>query len=191
MSTEKRNVSAERISQLARLNDLVFHSRDLAALWQISNTNTLYTTLKRYCQNGILFRIQNGLYSLVPPDKLDPVLLGLKVIHKYAYLTLETILFQEGVINQPSSYITFAGPKPISFQICGQAYKCRQLQDRYLFQPIGVEDKKGVLTASVERAVADSLYFNPDRHFDAPHLVNWSKVQDIQKEIGYHVTSPA
>jgi len=40
-------------------------------------------------------------------------------------------------------------------------------------------------TASLERAVADILYFNPTYYFDAHNIIDWTKVKNIQKEIGY------
>ena len=98
--TEKNNVSQNRFVHLARLGDIIFHASDLANLWDIRNPNTLYTTLKRYVKSGLIFRIRKGMYSLIPLDELDPILLGIKTIHSYAYISTETVLFDEGIINQ-------------------------------------------------------------------------------------------
>ena len=63
MSTEKKNIKTSKISRqedrfakIARLGEVVFHTKDLANLWRIENTNTLYTTIKRYIKKGLLFR---------------------------------------------------------------------------------------------------------------------------------------
>jgi len=37
----------------------------------------------------------------------------------------------------------------------------------------------------LERAVADILYFNPKFYFDSPNLINWTKVEEIKKKVGY------
>lgn len=48
MSTEKNNKQAHRFALLAQMDEKVFHASDLASLWEITQKNTLYTTLKRY-----------------------------------------------------------------------------------------------------------------------------------------------
>lgn len=42
-----------------------------------------------------------------------------------------------------------------------------------------------VAVARLERAVADMMYFNPHYHFDNRKIINWKKVKEIQKAIGY------
>jgi len=189
MSTGYTNTTAKRIALLARQNETIFHAQDLATLWNISSKNSLYTTLKRYYQKGLLFRIFKGLYSLTPPQKLDPLLLGVKVVHQYAYVSTETVLFQEGIISQPGSYITLISSKPLQFNIEHHAYRCRQLQDKYLFQPEGIYSRNGINIAHTERAIADLLYFNPQATLDARDSINWAKVNDIQRKVGYRVTA--
>lgn len=71
MSTEKNIKTAQnRFALLARQGDTLFHTRDLAALWGITNLNTLYTTLKRYVGQGLLFRMYKGFYALKTLDEL-------------------------------------------------------------------------------------------------------------------------
>jgi len=52
MSTEKINVKlnnihnkSQRFAEIAKLGEVIFHTKDSANLWQIKNTNTLHTTL--------------------------------------------------------------------------------------------------------------------------------------------------
>ena len=66
MSTLRNNTSAKRIALLASKNESIFHIKDLANLWAISDANTLRVTLKRYTDQGVLFRIYRGFYSLLP-----------------------------------------------------------------------------------------------------------------------------
>ena len=54
-----------RISELIKLDHKIYHSNDLAILWGITNKNTLYTTIKRYVQKGVLTPIDRGLYSTI------------------------------------------------------------------------------------------------------------------------------
>jgi len=173
---------------LARLGEVVFHTSDLANLWEIQNPNTLYTTLKRYVKSGLLFRIQKGMYSLYPPGELDPLLLGIKTIHGYAYISTETVLFNKGIINQRPGSITLVSSFSLKFHLLGHSYISRQLSDRFLFNSAGIEKQEHVLTASLGRAAADQLYYNPRVFFDSPDLVDWERVYDIQESLGYKKT---
>ncbi|MFA5994299.1 MAG: hypothetical protein WC823_05045 [Parcubacteria group bacterium] len=194
MSTVKNNQKGrkglykERFVQIAKLGILLFHAGDLANLWQIKNSNTLHTTLKRYAQEGLIIRIQRGLYSLLPVEKIDSRLLGLKALHRYAYVSTETILAQEGIIFQNIPQITLVSSISQKFVIGNNQYTCRKLADRFLFNDAGIIIKSGMQIATVERAVADLLYFNPRYYFDAKNLINWKKVRAIQKQVGYPQT---
>lgn len=194
MSTEKMNILAKspknkgkdsRFSQIARLGEDVFYAKDLANLWQIRSTNTLYTTLKRYVQKGWLFRIYKGLYSIKPLGQLNPLKLGAKALHRYAYISAETVLAQAGLIQQEIKEITLVSSISKRFSIGDYHYYSRQLKDEYLFNDAGVKNENGLRIAVPERAVADILYFNPKAHFDAREMIDWKKVREIQKEIGY------
>jgi predicted transcriptional regulator of viral defense system len=181
------NIAQSRFAKLARLGEQVFHTNDLASLWGISNKNTLYTTLKRYTKAGLIFRIYKGLYSIGPVDKIDPYLLGIKALHKFAYISTETALFNAGIILQDIKYITIISSKSKKFFIGDINYRSRQLNDKFLFQDYGINTKCGVNIATVERAVADILYFNPNFYFDNPKQIDWKEVKKIQKEV-YDIT---
>ena len=187
MCTDNTNTTQRRFVEIARLGEVVFHVSDLANLWNINNSNTLYTTLKRYKQAGLIHRIQNGMYSLIPIDDLDPLLLGIKAMHKYAYISTETVLFREGIINQKPRSVTIISSESKKFIITSNTYISRQLNDRYLFNPEGIRKSNKILTASVERAAADLLYFNAKTYFDAANLINWERVSEIQKSVGYTI----
>lgn len=189
MSTGYYNNVSERFAQLARMGEKVFHTRDLANLWQIKNNNTLYTTLKRYTERGLLFRIYKGLYALVPAAEIDPLLLGIKALHEYSYVSTETILAEAGVIAQKINWITLVSSKSKKFSVGDNDYWSRKLADKFLFNSAGVENKNGVFLAQPERAAADLLYFNPNAYLDGANLLDWKKVRKLQKEIGYPLTS--
>lgn len=186
MSTLKSNITAKRIAILAQKGEQIFHTQDLANFWNINNLNTLRHTLKRYCDSGLLFRIYRGFYSILPVKELDPLLIGAKALHRFCYLSLETILYRSGYISQKIDYFTFLSEKSLKFNINGYDFKSRKLDPKYLYQDEGIEIKNGIRIADIERAIADMLYFNPYYHFDKP--VNWQKIRDLQKKIGYPLT---
>lgn len=178
-----KNITQNRFAKVARLGEQVFHTSDLANLWGISNKNTLYTTLKRYTKSGLIFRVYKGLYSIKPIGEIDPYLLGIKALHKFAYISVETALSNAGIILQDIKYVMIVSSRSKKFSIGGVNYRSRQLNDKFLFNKNEIEIKNGVNTASIERAVADMLYFNPNFYFDNPKQIDWNKVKKIQKEI--------
>jgi predicted transcriptional regulator of viral defense system len=178
-----------RFAELARLGEVAFHTDDLANLWRITNKNTLYTTIKRYVEQGLLFRIHKGFYAIKRPTEINPLLLGIKALHSYAYVSTETILREEGIIQQELPTITLISGKAKRFTVAGNEYYSRKLPDAFLYQPIGITAAVGgVRKASKERAVADMLHFNARAYFDSPKHIDWKKVRAIQKEVGYPVT---
>lgn len=184
----KKPVQAGRIAQLATMGEEIFHTDDLARMWAVTNKNTLYTTLKRYVKQGILFRIYKGLYSIKPLPDIDPLLLGHRALHGYAYVSTETILVRHGVILQHIPWITFVGQVARKFSIGQNVYHCRKLSDQYLYQTDGIEHIDGITQATLSRAVADILFFNPLSYFDAPQFIDWKDVKKIQTNIGYPLT---
>jgi predicted transcriptional regulator of viral defense system len=175
-----------RINKLAVLlqqNRRLFHTQDLRILWDIQDNNTLYTAISRYKKKKLLFGVTKGLYATVPLNQLDPWLLGIFSMHRYAYISCETVLFQSGIIHSPSQAITLVSEKSLHFNIGQTRYRSRKLKHVFLFNPIGVEKKGGIAVASTERAVADLLYFNPNAYLEG--LVDWNRVSQLQEWIGY------
>ncbi len=186
MSTVKKNISQSRFATLARMGERVFHTDDLANIFGISNINTLHVTLSRYVRAGLMKRVYRGLYSFDDPIKLDKLLLGVKVLHRFCYITTETVLAQAGIISHHVDAITFVCDLSKQFELAGHRYRFRQLESRYLYNDTGVMLRTdGVRIASVERAVADMLYFAPNYHFDNYHAINWDAVRTISADLGY------
>jgi|CXWL01.1.fsa_nt_gi predicted transcriptional regulator of viral defense system len=188
MSTGYKNITAKRLSELAQTGEKLFHTGDLAVAWGIRDLNNLYATLSRYAAAGLLKRIYKGLYSFDSVDKLNSDVLGVKALHKYAYLSLQTVLFREGYISQPSQVTTFISSVSRRFKIGQHQYIVRQLSDRALFNPLGVTLKDGVFVANASRAIADLFYFNSLTTIDTPTRVNWQEVRSYQNTLGYPIT---
>lgn len=174
-----------RIDTLLKLKEKLFHTNDLSLLWGISNKNTLYTTIKRYIQKGILIPIHKGFYSTIPIDQINPFKLAIGYLHRFTYVSCETVLINEGIIFQKANYLTLISDVSKKFIIADHSYFVRQLKDNYLFNDRGIDKINGVMAAGVERAIADLLYFNPNYYFDNKKKIDWKKVKEIQKEVGY------
>lgn len=164
----------------------IFHTQDLMVLWSIFNKNTLYTTIKRYMQKGILYSIQKGLYSTVPVNQLDDWELGVRTLHNYSYISCETILHNEGYISPYVYKTALISNHTKQFTINEKYFYSRKLPNEFLYNTTGITLDKDIYVASPERAIADLLYFNPSMYFDRP--INWLRVKTIQQTIGYPLT---
>lgn len=173
------------MSELLRLDRKLYHTNDLAILWGITNKHTLYMTITRYIDKGILFPIYKGLYSTIPLASLNTLELGRAIIHRYTYLTTETVLFQAGIISQSVYDYTFVADQSKHVSVGQWSFRFRKLKRDFLFNPTGISQKNGAFLATAERAAADMLYFNPKYHFDFPEGIDLDEVKKIQKEIGY------
>lgn len=174
-----------RIDKLLKLDQKIFHTADLAILWEITNKNTLYTTIRRLVKKGVLISLQKGLYSTVAPEQLDPIQVGFAFLHRFAYLSTETVLAKAGIISQIIYPITFISDVSRRFNVGRREYLVRRMQVKFLYHPAGIEESSGIFVASIERAVADLLYFNRHYHFDQKEKIDWPKVRAIQKEVCY------
>lgn len=174
-----------RINELIKIDRKLYHTNDLAVLWDIANKNTLYTTISRYVKKGVLIPVYKGLYSTIPLNEINPLELGRAIIHRYTYLSTESVLSQSGIISQVIYPYTFVSEQPRKVSIGALFYLYRKMKPQYLFNPAGIIDDHGIAVASPERAVADMLYYNPSYYFDHHEKIDYKKVNAIQKEVGY------
>lgn len=175
----------DKYNALLKQNKKTFHAPDLALLWDITNKNTLKRTLKRFVDRGVLKRIHKGFYSTTDISNIDPYDLGFSYLNTYSYVSLETILAREGIIFQEIKYITFVSSKSSKFNVGGVKYSSRQLKDKFLINTAGIKKVGNHFEATIERAVADILYYNSKYHFDNDTAIDFNKVKEIQKEVGY------
>ena len=171
---------------LASAGQPLFHANDLAELLRIPNANTLRVTLHRLVRAKVLRRVWRGLYGILPAEVIDPAMLGSACLHRFCYLTTESVLRDEGYILQSMDAVTFASGVSRKFTAGGRRFVSRRLHPRFLHNQQGIITAGGVFRATVERAIADMLYFDPWYHFDRP--VNWKRVRSMQNIIGYPLT---
>lgn len=184
----KKGVYNDRFAKLARLGATLFHVGDLASLWQIHNAHNVHVTLKRYADRGLLIRVYRGLYALKPLEQIDPFLIGIKALHRFAYVSTETVLSDAGIIQQEMQSITLISSLSKKFSVGANHFVSRKLTDRFLYNECEIYEKRGIKKATVERAVADMLYFNSRAYFDADKNIDWQKVREIQEAVGYPLT---
>lgn len=156
----------DKLKLLLKSSQILFHTQDLAILWGIENKNTLYTTIKRYVKNGALTSIVKGLYSKIPTNQIDKYALGTALIHKYCYISCETVLSKEGIINQEIIPVTFVSSISTKIEFEGTLFIYRKLKPEKLFDSRGINKMNGYFIANKDRAISDMLYFNPKYYLD-------------------------
>ncbi|OGI98360.1 hypothetical protein A3H53_01970 [Candidatus Nomurabacteria bacterium RIFCSPLOWO2_02_FULL_40_10] len=179
--TSKNN----KIKQIVNSGQVIFCDTDLAVIWGIIKKNTLYTTIKRYTRQRLLEKVRQGIYSIKSPNALSPDAIGAKILHGYCYVSAETALERAGILKQKIRNITFVSGLSKKFSVGIHSFSSRQMKDVFLYNSIGVYTEGGINYACAERAVADLLYFNPKYYFDGSTSINWDKVKEIKKIIGY------
>lgn len=135
----------DKLNLLLKSNQTLFHTQDLALLWGIENRNTLYTTIKRYIKNGTLIQITKGLYSVIPIVEIDEYVLGTALIHRFCYISCETILADKGVINQIIYPIVFVSSVSQKILFNGNLYVYRKMKPEILLDPSGIEKRTDIL----------------------------------------------
>ncbi len=174
-----------RINELIGTKQYLFHTNDLAMIWGLDNSNTLYKTISRYLERGRLFQVYKGLYSTIPVNELDPIDLGPAIIHRYTYLSTETVLSEAGVISQAVYDYTYVAGISKRITVGKWSFRYRQMKSDFLYNPEGIEMRDGRMVATVERAAADLLYYSPHYYFDVPDIIEFNKVREIQEKVGY------
>ncbi len=167
-SKSKSRISdGDRLSKLSTMPGLVFSIQDLATIWSVTNRGALRVMVGRYTKRGLLYRIWRRLYAVSNPKKIDPTVLGIKSLRRFAYVSCETVLFDAGIINQRPTEITIVGNVSKRFSILGYNYRVRKMQDRYLYDNSGIVTKQGINFATASRAKKDLSYFNSKKYYDA------------------------
>ncbi len=179
------NKTENRIKILLEDGRGIYHTQDLAVLWGVSNENTLRKIISRYIKRGLLKSIYKGFYSTLPLEKIDPFYLGVRALKRYGYVSTESILKENGVIFQDIKYITLVSDISKRMKIKDYSFLVRKMKEEYLYNSAGILFSEGIAKASLERAVADMLYFNPHYYFDNEKNINWKKVKEIKNIIGY------
>ncbi len=166
-ASNTRVSGADRFAQLATMGELIFSVQDVATIWHIKNPQTLRMLLSRYVKRRLLYRIWRGLYSVIEPKKINPMFLGIKALHRYAYISCETVLFNAGLINQRPTEITIISNVSKRFSLLGCHYRSRKMHDSILHDTSGIVLQNGIRMATPERAKRDMNYFNSKKYYDA------------------------
>lgn len=163
------------ISLILRAKQTVFTFQDIAMLWRDAS-QAARVRINYYIKSGEIYPIRRGIYA---KDKnYDKLELAVK-IYSPAYVGLETVLAQAGLIFQYYSRIFVVSYLSREIKCDGQIYDFRKIKNSVLANKQGVENRNNLAIAAKERAFLDVLYLNKNYHFDNLRPLDWKRVFEI------------
>lgn len=142
------------IQFLSQLNKPYLTVADLEKLLDLKNRESLYVTLHRLVNYGVLARLRRGVYKLAlrPGDVAGMA----NLLYTPSYLSFESALARYGILSQIPYTITFATPRRSKRITVGDTVvEFRQLRADLFF---GYTLEHRLYVAEPEKALLDNLY---------------------------------
>lgn len=183
-----------QIEALRRLKSLAtpaFETRDAAALLQVTSSNA-NKILRRLADEGLIAHLSHGRW--LSNTKISRLALPELISAPYpAYVSLQTALFQHGMIEQVPSLIyavTLARPRQVKTPMGTVSF---HRVPPVLFTGFELTQESDAKLATAEKALFDTLYLAPNRsrlfaalpELTIPKGFNWVRL----REFGEHITS--
>jgi hypothetical protein len=154
----------------------VFRRDDIELLLDIKSVSGISNFFTRAQKQEILYRKQNGLWTLKQYWKEE---LACK-IRKKSYVSLETVLYQAWIIFQFSPHTIFCiSDDTRRHTIDGIHYQYHKIKDEILLNPLGIMVTQTTMRASPERAFCDLLYLYPKSSVENFEWLNRKKLEQI------------
>ena len=166
------------IAKLYQSPKTILTTKDIALIWQETNTANLTSKIKYYAKEGSLIRLTRGVFA---KNKEYDVKELATSIYTPSYVSFETVLREAGIIFQHHDAIFVAGPYPITKKINGHTIIFRKLKNSVLYNALGVKNEKNYSIATPERAFLDTIYLSPKFYFDNLRSINWEACFKLAK----------
>ena len=166
------------IAKLYQSSKTILTIKDIALIWEETNTANLFSKIKYYAKQGSLIRLTRGIFA--KSKEYDVKELATSV-YTPSYISFETVLREAGIIFQHHEAIFVAGPYPVTKKIDGHAIIFRKLKDSVLYNALGIKNEKNYSIATPERAFLDTIYLSPKFYFDNLRAINWEKCFELVK----------
>lgn len=164
------------LAKLYQSPKTVLTTKDIALIWNETNTVNLLSKIKYYAKQGSLIRLTRGVYA--KGDNYDLKELATS-IYTPSYISFETVLREAGIIFQHQTAIFVAGLYLSSKTIDGHPIVFRKLKDSILYNGLGVKQEKNYSIATSERAFLDTIYLSPKFYFDNLRPINWDLCDEL------------
>ena len=153
--------ASEALGRLRRLRVPAATTADAAAVLGVS-IEAASQTLRRLARSGLVTPVRRALWAL--QDRPDPLALAEYVTAPYpSYLSLQTALYQRGMITQIPSMMYLVSLARSGRVATGLGtYSVHHVRPE-LFGGFEVQPESGIKLALPEKALVDFLYLSPTR----------------------------
>ncbi len=164
------------IAKLYQSPKTILTTKDIALIWEETNTVNLTSKIKYYANEGSLIRLTRGVFA---KNKEYDVKELATSIYTPSYVSFETVLRESGIIFQHYDTIFVAGPWSKTITINKNNCTFRRLKDSILYNPAGIDNKNSYSIATPERAFLDMIYLFPKYYFDNLGSIDWAKCFEL------------
>lgn len=144
----------ELLKKLRDINKPFFTIADLEKITRLPR-KSLYVTLKRWADAGVIERVTQGIYAPLTGDISLEKIAG--QLYFPNYLSFESALAKHGILNLIPYTLTFATTrKTRKFTLRKREIEFRKISPKFFF---GYAMRNGMDIATPEKAFLDELYF--------------------------------
>lgn len=166
------------IAKLYESPKTILTIKDIALIWEETNTINLLSKVKYYAKQGSLIRLTRGVFAKSKDYDVKELATSM---YTPSYISFETVLREAGIIFQHHDSIFAAGPYPATKRIGDQTIIFRKLKESVLYSALGIKNEKNYSIATPERAFLDTIYLFPKFHFDNLRSINWELCAKLVK----------
>ena len=166
------------IAKLYESPKTILTIKDIALIWEETNTVNLLSKIKYYAKQGSLIRLTRGVFAKSKEYDVKELATS---IYTPSYISFETVLREAGIIFQHHDSIFVAGPYPTTKKIGDKTITFRKLKGSVLYSAVGVKNEKNYSIATPERAFLDTIYLSPKFYFDNLRSINWELCFELVK----------
>ena len=166
------------IAKLYESPKTILTTKDIALIWEETNTANLTSKIKYYAKKGSLIRLTRGVFAKSKEYNIKELATS---IYTPSYISFETVLREAGIIFQYQTAIFVAGPYPTTKKIGEHTVTFRKLKNSVLYNTLGVKNEKNYSIATPERAFLDIIYLSPKFYFDNLRSINWETCFELAK----------
>jgi len=154
----------------------VFRLKDVSMLMGETSFDSLKLKLNYYVRTGRLQNLRKGLYCKSSYNQEE---LACRIFVP-AYISLEYVLQQAGVVFQYDSRFTVISYLSREVEIDGKFFSFRQVKKEILISTQGIIQQGNTVTiATPERAFLDMIYLNGAMYFDNLHPLKRDLIEQI------------
>lgn len=164
------------LAKLFQSSQTVFTFKELALIWNETNSDNLKAKIYYYVKSGTIFRLHRGVYAKNKDFNAKELATSL---YSPSYISFETVLREAGMIFQYYETIFAAGPWTKDVKIDKYKFAYRRLKKSVLYNPAGIVSRDNFSIASPERAFLDMLYVSPDYYFDNLDSLDWERCFEL------------